>query len=225
MIDLDSLRPVPAVELVASDGCLPLDRGVYFIFFDSGQLLLERSGYLEFDDAFPFSKDGFDLLYVGATMNQLRRRVLDHLVGNSRVSSLRMSAGALLTLELGLDPVGDGSRTYFHFGDGERRLTDWLIANTRIAWMASFDPFRDEKDVLASVPVPFNISERKRHAYSKYLMTLRSYFAGRPNAAARFVDLVASGAPLTDAKRLKLADAVAQIVPQRNHQRVAARVN
>jgi hypothetical protein len=216
MIDLSALRPVPAAELTAPDGGLPLERGVYFIFFDSGQLLLERSGYLEFGDDFPFSKDGFDLLYVGATMSHLRRRVLDHLTGNSRSSSLRMTVGALLTLELGLDPVGDGSRTYFHFGDGERRLTNWLVANTRIACVPSVDPFHEEKQILANAPLPFNISERKRHPYSKYLMTLRSYFAGRPNAAARFVDLVASGAPLTEEKRQSLADAVTMIANVRD---------
>lgn len=225
MIDLTSLRPTPAADLLAPAGQMPSEMGVYFIFFDSGQLLLERSGYLEFDDAFPISVDGFDLLYVGATMNRLRDRVKDHLTGNSRASSLRMTVGALLTLELRLEPVGDGSRTYFHFGDGERRLTDWLVSNTRVAFAPSANPFGDEKRVLTSVPVPFNISERKRHPYSKYLMTLRSYFAGRPNAAARFVDLVASGATLTEAKRHSLTEAVSQIASATDHQRAVARAN
>jgi len=197
MIDLNSLHPIASHALASRPSLAPAERGAYFVFFDSGQLLLERSGYLEFDDAFPFSIDGYDLLYVGATLGQLRARVLDHLTGNSRASSLRMTVGALLTIDLGLEPVGDGTRTYFHFGDGEKRLTDWIVAHTRVAFVPADDPFGIEKSVLASVPVPFNISERKKHAFSKYLMTLRSYFAGRPSAAARMVDLVSVGVSTT----------------------------
>jgi hypothetical protein len=193
MIDLNSLHLLPAASIVAAPHQVPPDMGTYFIFFDSGQLLLERSGYLEFDDDFPISIDGFDLLYVGATMSQLRKRVLDHLTGNSRASSLRMTVGAVLALELGLEPIGDGSRTYFHFGDGEQRLTDWLVAHTRVAFVLTDDPFGDEKRAIAAAPVPFNISERKRHPYSKYLMSLRSYFAGRPTNAARYLDLATAG--------------------------------
>jgi hypothetical protein len=109
-----------------------------------------------------------------------------------------MTVGALLTIELALEPVGDSTRTYFDFGDGEKRLSDWLIANTKVAWLPTDDPFGAEKAVLARVPVIFNISERKKHAYSKYLMTLRSYFAGRPSAAARLADLVSVGAGSRD---------------------------
>lgn len=182
MINLAKLDLIPAARLWVDGSLIPASPGVYGIFFDSAQLLLERSGYLEFDSAFPLNRDGFDLLYVGATASDLRIRALQHLVGDSRSSSLRMTVGALLAEELALDPVGDGSRTYFSFGDGERRLSEWLAANTRLAFWECDTPFVLEKHLLRTYPVPFNISDRKRHPFSKYLMSIRAFYAGRPRS-------------------------------------------
>jgi hypothetical protein len=96
-----------------------------------------------------------------------------------------MTVGALLSNELSLEPIGARNRTYFEFGHGERRLTDWLLSNTQIAFLVCEDPFEAERELLHAVPVPLNISERRRHPYSKYLMTLRSYFAARPMTRPR----------------------------------------
>ena len=124
---------------------------------------------------------------MGATNDSLRRRALQHVVGDSRTSSLRMTVGALLAGDLDLDPVGDGSRTYFNFGDGERRLTQWLCAHTRVAVHPCSQPFAIEKWLLREYAIPLNLSERKRHPFSKYLMALRAVYAGRsPNAAQPF---------------------------------------
>jgi hypothetical protein len=166
--------------------------GVYFVFFDAKEMILERSGYYEFDRAKPLVNDGHELLYTGASLDPLRRRVLDHLTGNTKGSSLRMTAGVLMTTELGLDPVAAPNRTYFDFGDGEQRLTDWLLAKTRVATVADDDPYYLEHKVLTSTPMPLNISERRRHPYSKYLMNLRSLFAARPRAAAPYRSLLAA---------------------------------
>ena len=189
MLDLDTLDPIPSSRLAIEPTLLPAKSGAYFVFFDSGQLLLERSGYLEFDQTFPLSRDGFDLLYVGATADSLRLRAMQHVVGDSRSSSLRMTVGALVADDLNLDPVGDGSRTYFNFGDGERRLTEWLCAHTRVAVHVTDQPFVFEKALLRSLAVPFNISDRKRHPYSKYLMNLRALYAGRPKNGLTHVPL------------------------------------
>ena len=93
-----------------------------------------------------------------------------------------MTVGALLADELALEPVGDGTRTYFSFGDGERRLTEWLCAHTRVAFHSCQDPFALEKELLRFFPIPLNITERKRHPFSKYLMALRAVYAGRPHS-------------------------------------------
>lgn len=183
MFDVAQLQPLPSHLLVSDPARIPRSGGFYGVFFDSGQLLLERAGYQEFDTRWPFSKEGYDLLYVGATLTDLRHRALQHLVGNSRASTLRMTVGALLARDLALDPVGDGSRTYFDFGDGEQRLSDWLVTHTRLAVHECDDAFGHEKHLLRTVPIPLNITERKKHPFSRYLMTLRSYYAGRPKCA------------------------------------------
>ena len=182
MLDLNHLNMISSARLAANPSLIPAVPGTYMIFFDSGTLFLEQAGYLDFSAEFPLSIDGFDLLYAGATRDSLRVRALQHVVGDSRSSSLRMTVGALLAHELALEPVGDGTRTYFSFGDGERRLTDWLCAHTRVAVHPCDDPFALEKELLRSFPIPLNITERKRHAYSKYLMALRAVYAGRPHS-------------------------------------------
>ena len=187
MIHINTLKPVSSAALANNPLLIPEQAGTYAVFFDSGTCLLERSGYLDFDQAFPPNLDGFDLLYVGATSDSLRRRALQHVVGDSRTSSLRMTVGALLAGDLDLEPAGDGSRTYFNFGDGERRLTQWLCAHTRVAVHPSSQPFAIEKWLLREYAIPLNLSERKRHPFSKYLMALRAVYAGRSaNAAHSF---------------------------------------
>lgn len=172
---------IPSKDASFDPTVLPDGPGVYLVFFDSGQLVLEESGYLDFDTRLPDSIDGFDLLYVGATRDSLRLRALAHVRGDSRMSSLRMTVGAVLASRLGLEPVGDGTRTYFNFGDGERRLTDWMRDHTQIAVIESDNPFAMERAILSVLPAPFNISERRRHPFSRYLMSLRAVYAGRPN--------------------------------------------
>ena len=184
MIDINALKPVSSATLANNPLLISDDPGFYAVFFDSGTCLLEGSGYLDFDQAYPPAVEGFDLLYVGATLDSLRRRALQHVVGDSRSSSLRMTVGALLANDLDLEPVGDGSRTYFNFGDGERRLTSWLCAHTRVAVHPSSQPFVLEKALLREHFIPFNLSERKRHPFSKYLMALRAVYAGRSSNAA-----------------------------------------
>ncbi len=197
MIDLKVLKPVSAATLANNALLIPDEPGAYAVFFDSGTCLLERSGYLDFDNVYPPSFDGFDLLYVGATMDSLRRRAMQHVVGDSRTSSLRMTVGALLAGDLDLDPVGDGSRTYFNFGDGERRLTQWLCAHTRVAVHPCPQPFAIEKWLLREYAVPLNLSERKRHPFSKYLMALRAVYAGRSKTPLITPPIIQSG----DSKR------------------------
>jgi hypothetical protein len=186
MTHFPTLKPLPAREIVSRSAELLGNPGVYLVLFDPKAQLLERSGYYDFDRSKPLATpDGYQLLYAGASRDPLRRRVLEHLTGNTKGSSLRMTIGALIGNELGLDPVGSRNRTYFDFGDGEQRLTDWMLAHTRVAVVATDDPFPLERAVLATTPVPLNISERRRHPYSKFLMNLRAVLACRRPSTVR----------------------------------------
>jgi hypothetical protein len=190
MINLENLEPLAAAAVASERAASMNAPGVYAVFFNQSTQLVERSGYLQFDRQRPFSKDGYDLLYVGASLDPVSRRVMEHLVGNTKGSSLRMTVGALMTIDLGIDPVGVKGRNYFDFGfDGEERLTDWFLANTRVASVASREPFREEQDLITTTALPFNINERRRHPFSKYLMSLRAVIAGRPAKASAAVSL------------------------------------
>jgi hypothetical protein len=154
-------------------------RGVYGIFFAEEERVLERCGYLDFDDRMPVVVDGAHLLYVGASVDPLRRRVLSHLTGNTKGSSLRMTLGALFADDLDLDPISNPRRNYYEFGFGENRLSDWIIGNTSVGFYASDDPYGAERRILTSVAVPLNIDWRKKHRYSRFLMNLRGVVCGR----------------------------------------------
>ena len=74
MINFQSADLIPSRRVV-TDMTLGTDGpGVYGIFFDSGQLLLEKSGYLDFDTEFPLSVDGYDTSPLGPSCGELRHR-------------------------------------------------------------------------------------------------------------------------------------------------------
>jgi hypothetical protein len=185
MLEFDSVPLHPAQDVVSNAALGANTRGVYGIFFDRKALLLERSGYLEFDKTLPIEVDDHDLLYVGASIDPLRRRVLAHLTGNSKASSLRMTLGAILTEELLLDPIAGANRGYYDFGFGEARLSQWIVSTTRIGFYPSDDPYDLERDILRCVPLPLNIDQRKRHRFSRYLLMLRGYYSARPTQRGR----------------------------------------
>ena len=185
MLDFNSVGLHPAQDVVSNSALGAKTRGVYGIFFDRKELLLERSGYLEFDNKLPMEVDDHHLLYIGASIDPLRRRVLTHLTGNSKGSSLRMTLGALLTEELLLDPIAGPSRGYYDFGHGEARLSEWIVRSTRIGFYPSDDPYDLERHILQSVPLPLNIDQRKKHRFSRYLLMLRGYYSARPKQRGR----------------------------------------
>ena len=161
--------------------------GLYAIFSDPAQLLLERSGYMEFDQRPLLNVGGFDLLYLGATVGSLRQRVRCHLCGDSRGSSFRQSIGALLADELNLDPESFAGQSGFGFGEGEPRLTKWLMDHTAVVAVPCEDPFRLERELLINNPAPLNITGRRRHRFAKYLTSLKQLYCRRPQSTRQMI--------------------------------------
>jgi hypothetical protein len=189
---MTNLHPIAlyASQKVVSDAAVGADvRGVYGVFFKRTERVLERCGYLDFDQRMPVEAHEGQLLYVGASLDPLRRRVLAHLSGSSQGSSLRMTLGALFAEDLGLDPISDGRRNYYHFGSGEGRLTEWIVENSSVGFYASDDPYGIERQILTDVAVPLNIEYRKRHPFSRYLMGLRAMICSRPSRSPSAVKL------------------------------------
>jgi hypothetical protein len=180
VINIESINPYASGRVLADTAIGASVRGVYAVLFDSDEGVLEKSGYLEFDKSPPIRVHGYDLMYIGASLDPLRRRVLAHLTGNTKGSTLRMTVGMILSTDLNLEPIGNRRHAYYDFGEGEYRLTEWLLTHTRVAFIESDDPFGLEWSILQQVPLPLNISHRKRHGFSKYLLAMRAYYAARP---------------------------------------------
>jgi hypothetical protein len=178
------LKAHPAKLVMASTDLVPDEPGIYLLAFATTQRFLEKVGYYEFDERRPLTIGGYEACYAGATLGSLRNRVLDHLRRGSEASSLRQTVGALLSQDLGLDVVGGEQRSSFHFGDTEHRLTAWLREHCLVGYLVCDNPFEVERDLIRSIPLPLNISERKRHPFSRYLLSLRACLAARPQGQA-----------------------------------------
>lgn len=129
---------------------------------------------------------GLVLLYVGispkapprngasASRQSVRSRLQYHYRGNAEGSTLRLSLGALLADELGLElrRVGSGSRMTFH--SGETLLSRWMAENTRVAWAEHPRPWEPEHELITSVLLPLNLDQNRNHPFHPVLSELRS---------------------------------------------------
>lgn len=173
----------PTQEIADDLDRLPQCSGVYLIFGDSADLL-EGTGYEAMEHRDPFQLGGADLLYVGSSAN-LRDRIACHVKDDSRGSTFRMSTGCLLREKLDLSIYTQATKTYFHFGPGEPRLSRWICQNTAIAlWPCSHAPDL-EKALIRNLPTPMNINDRRGHPYARYLLGLRRGASGRANRPRR----------------------------------------
>ncbi|WP_428981574.1 GIY-YIG nuclease family protein [Nonomuraea composti] len=120
------------------------------------------------------------LLYVGIaprrmltrpSKQNLRSRVRYHFRGNAEGSTLRLSLGCLLGLDL--RRVGSGKR--FTFGRaGEKELTDWMAEYARVCWVCHDEPWMGESELIARLDLPLNLDQNRHHAFHPYLSSLRA---------------------------------------------------
>ena len=73
---------------------------------------------------------------VGASRQNLRRRLRQHYALNAYGSTLRLTLGCLLSERLGLVLRRVGSGTRLTFADGEARLSQWMADNAYVCWVA-----------------------------------------------------------------------------------------
>jgi hypothetical protein len=120
------------------------------------------------------------LLYVGiaprrmatreSTQN-LRTRIRYHFRGNAEGSTLRLTLGCLLGLEL--RRVGSGKRLTFG-QSGERELTAWMADNARVCWLVHAEPWIAESELIAQLDLPLNLDQNRNNAFHRYLSDLRA---------------------------------------------------
>ncbi|WP_248965431.1 GIY-YIG nuclease family protein [Sphaerisporangium perillae] len=120
------------------------------------------------------------LLYVGiaprrmanrASRQNLRTRVRYHYRGNAEGSTLRLTLGCLLGLEL--RRVGSGKRLTFGRA-GEQELTAWMAEHAHVCWFEHPQPWLAESELIRQLDLPLNLDQNRRHHFHAYLSDLRA---------------------------------------------------
>ncbi|MEV4566784.1 GIY-YIG nuclease family protein [Nonomuraea sp. NPDC049419] len=154
-----------AAEVLARPSPVPAAPGIYGWYFTQ---TLHRS--------LPADR----LLYVGiaprrmtsrTSKQNLRTRVRYHFRGNAEGSTLRLTLGCLLGLEL--RRVGSGKRLTFG-QSGEKELTDWMAEYARVCWIQDDEPWAGESELIARLDLPLNLDQNRRHAFHGHLSALRA---------------------------------------------------
>lgn len=128
----------------------------------------------------PASHGTRPILYIGATSDSLRRRLTSHTRRDSRTSNLRMTLGALLTLELGLRGQPTPNKRYYDFGvAGEARLTAWMDEHLSIGLRPTQNPHLHERRLIERQRPLLNIQFQHRSPLARGLLSLRRACAER----------------------------------------------
>jgi hypothetical protein len=133
--------------------------------------------------------DGLDanrLLYVGIAPSRansgqtLRSRLVrSHIKGNASGSTLRLTLGCLLGLDL--RRTGASGRATFGI-EGEKRLSEWMADNARLCWVACPQPWVVETRAIAALDLPLNLSQNSEHPFHARLTALRADAKARARA-------------------------------------------
>ncbi|GAB3111787.1 hypothetical protein GCM10027160_13120 [Streptomyces calidiresistens] len=128
------------------------------------------------------------LLYVGiaprymanrVSKQNLRKRIRYHYRGNAAGSTLRLTLGCLLGLEL--RRVGSGGRMTFG-REGEARLRAWMAENARVCWVECDEPWSVESQLISRLDVPLNLDRNRHNAFHDRLKGLRAEARARARA-------------------------------------------
>lgn len=120
--------------------------------------------------------NGMRLMYVGIAPHRatgskasLRSRLRSHYRGNAESSTLRLTLGCLLGLEL--RRVGGG--TVMTFGAAEQDLSGWMADNAFVAWVEDPEPWLLESVLIDTFDLPLNLDQNEKHVSHASLGQLR----------------------------------------------------
>lgn len=182
MVD-DLLKPArlyTRAEVLARPSPVPSAGGVYGWYFDA------PPGPTPVGDAHLW--EGSHLLYVGIAPKQppvgrrpssrtMADRLREHYNLNAEGSTLRLTLGCLLGLELRriASRKNPGTAKRMTFGpDGEARLNDWMETHARVVWHECAEPWVLEHDLLRQLALPLNLDANSHSAFHAELTTLRA---------------------------------------------------
>ncbi|MFF8702818.1 GIY-YIG nuclease family protein [Streptomyces albidoflavus] len=124
--------------------------------------------------------DAGRLLYVGiaprfmanrTSTQNLRKRVRYHYRGNAAGSTLRLTLGCLLGLEL--RRVGSGNRMTFGKA-GEATLSQWMADNARVCWIEQSEPWDLESQLISRLDLPLNLDQNRHNSFHSRLKEMRA---------------------------------------------------
>lgn len=154
-----------AREVLVRPSPVPAEAGVYGWHFDEAPHPGLRAGRL---------------LYVGiaprrmatrVSTQNLRKRVRYHFRGNAAGSTLRLTLGCLLGLEL--RRVGSGQRMTFGKA-GEAELGRWMAEHARVCWVTCPEPWQVESDLISRLDLPLNLDQNRHNGFHPHLKELRA---------------------------------------------------
>lgn len=120
------------------------------------------------------------LLYVGiaprhmanrTSTQNLRKRIRYHFRGNAAGSTLRLTLGCLLGLEL--RRVGSGKRMTFG-KSGEAALSAWMAEHARVCWIEHTEPWALESRLIAQLALPLNLDQNAHNPFHSRLKEIRA---------------------------------------------------
>jgi hypothetical protein len=119
---------------------------------------------------------------MGASRQNLRRRLRQHYALNAYGSTLRLTLGCLLAEQLGVELRRVGSGTRLAFADGEAQLSQWMGENAFVCWVAHERAWELEDVLLNTLDLPMNLQGNDQHLFRHHLRSMRA--AARHQARA-----------------------------------------
>ena len=164
----DPIRTYSRAEVLTRPSPVPDVPGIYGWYFRTipGDIDVSRCN----------EAHGRRLLYVGIAPRAhgqgkatLRSRLRSHYRGNAEGSTLRLTLGCLLGLEL--RRVGRG--IVMTFGPAEADLSGWMADNAFVTWFEYPRPWLLESVLIRSLDLPLNLDQNTNHAVHAQLSELR----------------------------------------------------
>jgi hypothetical protein len=164
-------------ELLSRPNPLPKLPGVYAWYFRNVPPIIPTTGCNRIDEYY--------LLYVGISPSapprngkapstqSLLHRVRYHMQGNAEGSTLRLTLGCLLADQLGIELRRVGSGNRLTFSAGEKRLSEWMDENARVAWFVCDEPWKLEEKLISTLNLPLNLHQNSANAFFKVLSEVR----------------------------------------------------
>jgi len=167
---LDPANYHPCRDIFQGKVTVPHSRGIYAWYLKPGLLSEE----LKPEWIFPVGEEGLGLCYLGISPDReescgnLNRRLWKHLKRTARNSTLRLSLGALLIDELGLQVESHG-KSRISFGNTEGKLTDWIWKNGHVAWTRHEAPWEVEVKLIHRFVPPLNLDDNPDNPFADIL--------------------------------------------------------